>query len=222
MSLNQAIRHAVCFLFFLILMVYCYFFVDKSLTFQITEIREVYYIPLRILSILTSPATQLTIWMWLFLWYLLVRRSEKLALTYYPVIASLIASNALIRFIKIFFGRSRPDMLLNDHIYALKLLSFERVFSSLPSGHASSLASIFGLFAAKHPKHALFWIFSSVVLSLCRVFIGAHFLSDVLIGNYLGFIFTWGFYFHQSQINPAYLNYTKDQVLWRKLIASKA
>jgi membrane-associated phospholipid phosphatase len=204
----------ICLIFLLAI---CYFYLDIPLFLNSSLIRERFYIPLRVLSILTSPGTQLALWSLIFFWVLLIKKDAKFSLLAYPIIASMIASNTLIRFIKICIGRSRPDMLLYEGIYQLKLFSFERFFTSFPSGHASTFASIFGLFAAKYPKYALFWIFFAVALSLCRVFIGAHYLSDVLFGNYLGFAFTWYFYFKQLDKHPAFLNYTKDNELWNNI-----
>ena len=193
----------------------CYFFLDIPLLLNSSFFREHYYVPLRILSIITSPGTQLALWSILFMWYLIIQQNSKAALIVYPIIASMIVSNTLIRFIKIFIGRSRPDMLLYEGVYQLNLFSFERCFTSFPSGHASTFASILGLLAAKYPRQALFWIFLATTLSLCRVFIGAHYLSDVLFGNYLGFAFTWYFYFTSQQKEPAFLSYTKEKLSWK-------
>jgi len=213
----SSFRFLLALLSFVFLLSICYFYLDIPLFLNSHLLRERFYILLRTLSILTSPGTQLALWSLVFCWVLVIKKNAKLSLFVFPIIASMIASNTLIRFIKIFIGRSRPDMLLYEGLYQLKLFSFERFFTSFPSGHASTFASIFGLFAAKYPKYALCWILFAVMLSLCRVFIGAHYLSDVLFGNYLGFAFTWYFYFSQLDRNPAFLNYTKDDESWKNL-----
>jgi membrane-associated phospholipid phosphatase len=196
---------------FSLLMVLCYFFVDDHLASCTQDLRDAYYVPLRVLSILISPATQLVVWTSLFLWYLVIKRAEKTCAYLYPLIASLILTNALVRVVKVFFGRSRPDIFLTDGIYHLKMISFQRIFSSLPSGHAATLAAIMGFLAAKYPKHSLLFITLSVTLSLCRVFIGAHYLSDVLVGNFLGLYVSWILYYQETLSEPAYLMYTKAQ-----------
>jgi undecaprenyl-diphosphatase len=215
--LLSSFRFLLVLIWLVFLLAISYFYLDIPLLLNSSVLRDHYYIPLRILSILTSPGTQLALWSLVFCWVLVIKKNAEASLFVYPIIASMIASNALIRFIKIFVGRSRPDMLLYEGLYELKLFSLERYYTSFPSGHASTFASICGLFAAKYPKYALFWIFFAVTLSLCRVFIGAHYLSDILFGNFLGFAFTWYFYFSQLDKNPAFLNYTKDDALWRNL-----
>ena len=211
---NSFLKHLSHFILFFVLCILCYFYIDRDLCLQMIPIREKHYIFLRVLSIICSPATQLTIWTVLFLWVLLIKKKSFFSLAFYPITASLITTNTLIRFIKVFFGRSRPDMFIDDQIYSLQFLSFERVFSSFPSGHASVVASILGYLAAKQPKYALFWITFTLAFSFCRVAIGAHFLSDVLFGNYLGFFYTWMFYFYQCDHKPAYLDYTQGDFSW--------
>ncbi|MBM3192553.1 MAG: phosphatase PAP2 family protein [Chlamydiae bacterium] len=202
---------------FTVLMICCYCFIDDHLTLHTQHLRSSLYIPLRILSILISPPTQLVIWTSLFLWFLIIKKSQKISHTLYPMVASLILTNALVRIVKVFFGRSRPDMLLTDGIYHLKIISFQRIFSSLPSGHAATLAAIMGFLAARHPRYALLYILGSILLSLCRVFIGAHYLTDILVGNFLGFYVSWMIYFEESLDEPIYLEYTKKEPTYDSL-----
>ncbi|MEI8300312.1 MAG: phosphatase PAP2 family protein [Chlamydiota bacterium] len=192
-----------------ILMGCCYCFIDDRFALHTQHLRDGLYIPMRILSIFISPPTQLTIWTALFLWFLIIKKSDKISHYLYPMVASLILTNALVRVVKVFFGRSRPDMLLTDGIYHLKMISFQRIFSSLPSGHAATIAAIMGFLAARHPRYALLYILGSIAISLCRVFIGAHYLTDILVGNFLGFYVSWMIYFQESLQEPAYLQYTE-------------
>lgn len=194
-----------------ILMTCCYCFIDDRFALHTEHLRDSLYIPMRVLSILISPPTQLTIWTALFLWFLIVKKSEKISNYLYPMVASLILTNALVRLVKVFFGRSRPDMLLTDGIYHLKMISFQRLFSSLPSGHAATIAAIMGFLAARHPRYAFLYILGSIAISLCRVFIGAHYLTDILVGNFLGFYVSWIIYFQERLKDPSYLQYTQKE-----------
>jgi len=206
---------------FSVLMTMSYLFVDDHLAFCTQDIRDTFYIPLRILSIIISPATQLFIWATVFVWLLLIKKSEKFCFILYPMIASLILTNALVRVIKVVFGRSRPDIFLTSGIYHLKMISFQRIFSSLPSGHAATIAAIMGFLAARYPRQAILFISLSVVISLCRVLIGAHYLSDVLVGNFLGLYVSWIIYFQERIREPAYLDYTRRECVWKTHVTSK-
>jgi|GEM_PF-1333572 len=215
-ALSNKLQMIASVLLFVVIMTCCYLFIDDHLAFCTQDIRESFYVPLRIVSILTSPALHLLVWTSLFLWALLLKKARNLSTALYPMLASLILTNALVRVVKVILGRSRPDIFLTNGIYHLKLISFQRVFSSLPSGHAATIAVIMGFLAARYPRYSLFYICLSVITSLCRVFIGAHYLSDVLVGNFLGFYISWILYYHFQVENPSYLDYTKEDILWKK------
>lgn len=219
--LKNPLYQLLALLAFTFLLLPCYLYIDQTVCLQTQQIRDQFYIPLRLLSIITSPGAQLPFWSLAFIFYLVIKKNREKSLFIYPILASMIASNTLIRFIKIFVGRSRPDMLLISNIYEFKFLSFERFYSSFPSGHAATLASFMAIFAVKYPRQALFWIGLTIGLSLCRVYISAHYLSDVLFGSYLGFYFTWIFYYNQCDNSPSYLIYTTETFSWKKLILSR-
>lgn len=201
-------------LLFSILIVICYLYVDVPLAHFAQDYRVVFYIPLRILSILISPPTQLVLWSFVFLYVLFYKKSLSLTRLYYPLIASLIFSNTVVRIVKVLIGRSRPDVLFTSGVYDLKIMSFERIFSSLPSGHATTAAALMGFLAAYYPKNSLFYICLGVLLSLSRVFIGAHYLSDVLVGDFIGFYSSFLFFYSAASINPSYELFSKRKLSW--------
>ncbi len=57
---------------------------------------------------------------------------------------------------------------------------------SFPSGHTMTAFSLYGTFATLLPGYG--WIFgpAAVLIGLSRVFLGAHYPSDVLAGGFLG------------------------------------
>lgn len=187
-------------LLFSILMCLAYAFIDNALITHSQTARATFYIPLRIISILISPATQLPFWTAFFVWAFLFKRSSKLSSALYPIAASLIVTNAIVRVMKAIIGRSRPDIFLSTGVYELKMFIFQRSYSSLPSGHAATVAAIFGCLAARYPKYALSLISLGVILSVSRVFIGAHYLSDVLVGDFLGLYTSWIIYYKGRQL----------------------
>lgn len=177
-------------LFFSIPIIYCYFYLDTNLILETQDIRTNYYVILKILSILISPPTLLVIFTTIFAWALFIQKSKKIAEFYFPLVYGLIMTNAFIRIIKVIFGRSRPDHFLTDGVYQFHLISFDRYFSSFPSGHAASIGSLMGFLACTYPKKAFWIILIGLSLSFVRVFIGAHYMSDVLIGDFIGFYIT--------------------------------
>jgi membrane-associated phospholipid phosphatase len=61
-------------------------------------------------------------------------------------------------------------------------------FSSFPSGHSTSvfaLATILALFA-KNKKLSVLYLFAAIAVGYSRIYLGQHFLGDVLMGSFIG------------------------------------
>lgn len=88
--------------------------------------------------------------------------------------------------IKKFVDRDRPYDVLNE----LKILIERQPDSSFPSGHAAnSLASaivFYKMFEKKTGKVSI--LLAGFVMALSRVYVGVHYLSDVLVGIGVGII----------------------------------
>jgi undecaprenyl-diphosphatase len=109
----------------------------------------------------------------------------------YGLIAAVasIGANALLRH---FIHRTRPDTLYVSRMY------FKT--SSFPSGHAFSSAIILTILAYLAAAYLLmpwailapiFLAFFAVAVSISRVYLGAHFPTDVLAGSALGAVGAW-------------------------------
>jgi len=86
--------------------------------------------------------------------------------------------------LKVLVGRVRPYETISE----LTLLTFTPGSSSFPSGHAcSSFAASFILTKFLGKKGALFYILA-VLIAVSRVYVGAHYLSDVVAGSIVGTI----------------------------------
>ncbi|MDX9993225.1 MAG: phosphatase PAP2 family protein [Anaerolineales bacterium] len=76
---------------------------------------------------------------------------------------------------------------------AIKALSAETSFGA-PSGHAQIAAGVWGMLAARINR-AWVWvvaIFIVLMIGLSRLYLGVHFLHDVLLGWLLGGLLLWG------------------------------
>lgn len=105
------------------------------------------------------------------------------------VAVALIGANSLL---KHFVHRTRPDTLYVSRMY------FKT--SSFPSGHAFSSAIILTILAHLAAAYLLmpwailapiFLAFFAVAVSISRVYLGAHFPTDVLVGSTLGAVGAW-------------------------------
>ena len=93
-------------------------------------------------------------------------------------------------FFKFLFHTPRPYW-ISDQVRAY---SHETSFG-LPSGHAQIAASIWGWLAVEVKKR--WFTIAAVVLifliGLSRIYLGVHFLSDVILGWFLGGVLVWAF-----------------------------
>ncbi len=90
--------------------------------------------------------------------------------------------------LKVVFGRARPDEFYSLSIYGFYWFKFNAYYWSFPSGHATTFCTVMlGLCAIK-PSWSTRFILLAVLISLTRVFLAKHYLSDVIGGFYLALI----------------------------------
>jgi membrane-associated phospholipid phosphatase len=126
----------------------------------------------------------------------LVWQKDKLDLLSCAII-SVILSGLMVQFLKInFFGSwSRPFVVfnqLNPPIHYLK--NYVLRDDAFPSGHSTTIASVFTIVAfAYRRKSRLFLLVLSlfaILIIYTRVYLGVHFLGDILAGSFLGITFS--------------------------------
>jgi membrane-associated phospholipid phosphatase len=90
--------------------------------------------------------------------------------------------------LKLIFGRSPPDVLLSDGDYGFHFFNGGVGFDSFPSGHAAMAAGIGGAVSIIWPTHRRVFIGLAVIVAASRFIIGAHYLSDALLGFAVGLV----------------------------------
>ena len=96
--------------------------------------------------------------------------------------------------IKIIFGRARPTMLIHHDLYGFYFWQLHANMWSFPSGHTTVAASLATAFSLVYPRYWLAFFSAVILVAASRVVVEAHFLSDVLMGLYIGVIGTWWLY----------------------------
>jgi membrane-associated phospholipid phosphatase len=114
--------------------------------------------------------------------------------------AQLIVSFAVVRFLKIVLGRARPG-----HGNEFTFFSLNSRYNSLPSGHAAD-AFISGVFLyyllrqSKYTTYRFLPLIYAFLIAVSRVFVSAHYPSDVAAGMVIGILGAWFFVSRRS--NP--------------------
>jgi 4-amino-4-deoxy-L-arabinose transferase-like glycosyltransferase len=100
---------------------------------------------------------------------------------------ALIIAGIVVQVVKGLIGRPRPR-LVDEGIthWAPFLTGGAHGYDSFPSGHATSAFALALVFARFFPQGRILFYAVASFISLSRLFVGAHFLSDVVGGIYLG------------------------------------
>lgn len=106
-------------------------------------------------------------------------------------IFSMISSSIL----KTIFGFPRPYAYFEELGRAAEYQVIEGIepytaFSSFPSGHTMAAFALFGIlsFMSKKNWQKVMFLFIAVLVGFSRIYLGHHFLEDVLMGSALGLI----------------------------------
>jgi undecaprenyl-diphosphatase len=66
---------------------------------------------------------------------------------------------------------------------------------SFPSGHATRVACLAMIFSRQFPCWAIVFYALALFVSLCRIALDIHYISDILAGLVIGFLVSWGVVF---------------------------
>ena len=106
------------------------------------------------------------------------------------LILSVIVGAVAVQSLKYGVARPRPltafAPLLASGEYYIHVVSEALHHRSFPSGHAQAAASVFTYLWRLYPRYAACWALGIALAALGRVYVGAHFPLDVLVGACLG------------------------------------
>jgi lipid A 4'-phosphatase len=105
---------------------------------------------------------------------------------------SIAASGIAVDLLKFIFGRLRPRLLFNSGAYDFAWLGMRPDHWSFPSGHTATIVALVTALWCLWPRHLLFYVLVAIIVSLSRVAVGAHYLSDVLAGAFVAVLTTRG------------------------------
>lgn len=119
---------------------------------------------------------------------------NKLWFTFIMLIATGISCDIL----KIIFGRARPEMWFDHHLYGFYwfITKSNATFWSFPSGHSTTIATLATCLALFIPKTRVVCVLLAISVAAGRIFAQDHYLSDVMAGLWLGWVLTLMSYYY--------------------------
>lgn len=97
---------------------------------------------------------------------------------------AVIVAGGLTTALKFLMRRSRPREMTGFYSTRYDRYSF-------PSGHATRVACLAMVFSHQVPCWAVVFYASALFVALCRVALGIHYISDVLVGLAIGTFVSW-------------------------------
>jgi membrane-associated phospholipid phosphatase len=117
--------------------------------------------------------------------YLLLRRWSKAC----QLIAAFLVSALVAQILKNLFSMPRPKQYFPTGQYSYFIDGVTHIgFSSFPSGHTTSvfaMATLLAIFDG-NKKGNILYLVAAVAVGYSRIYLGQHFLGDVLVGSFIG------------------------------------
>src|SRR5439155_12773754 len=100
--------------------------------------------------------------------------------------AAIAVSGILVDLLKVIVGRPRPKLLFSAGNYEFSWIGLSADHWSFPSGHAATAAALAAALWCLWPQPVLLYIVGAALVAISRVVVGAHYLSDVVMGGVIG------------------------------------
>lgn len=144
--------------------------------------------------------TQLCDGNWVLLWgFLLYGKRQGLIL---PFLLSFLLAGFLVQLLKAIWESPRPAILFEGQLL-LCLPGIKHITKSFPSGHAANAFVLASFLAQRSSRMRQYTAYSlAALMALSRVYVGAHFLSDIWIGSWIGFLASQAVFSHYRHHLP--------------------
>lgn len=171
--------------YFLFLFIVIFFLLSKSKTESFIFLNPYHHKILNVFFMMYTNVGNGLFSIAIFLLLLYFRRT----LIGWEIVITFLLSGLIAQILKNVFPMPRPKTLLGDAHYAYFINGYTHVgHASFPSGHTASafgLATILTLFA-KNKKWGIVYLLLAILVGYSRIYLGQHFLQDVLAGAIAG------------------------------------
>jgi membrane-associated phospholipid phosphatase len=105
---------------------------------------------------------------------------------------AILTPGLLCTLLKVILGRTRPILLFSENLYGFTFFKFDAAHLSFPSGHSTLITSVMIGLCFILPRFWNYFFALFIIISLSRVLVCAHYISDIVAGMYLSiFMVPW-------------------------------
>jgi membrane-associated phospholipid phosphatase len=113
------------------------------------------------------------------------RGNKKWARIFLSMLTALAIAGLVGRAIKVSAGRARPSVRTEERWHSL---SWDQKYHSFPSGHVDASIGFFGVLFLARRRIGLVCLPIPILIGFSRMYLGAHYLSDVVCAAVLGIV----------------------------------
>lgn len=167
-----------------------FIWIDRSVALAVQTVAPTLSPLFSFASFLIAPAMHLTLWSLLFFgsFWIDVLRKRRIAI--FQVLLLIIVIMFITGISKLVFSRARPSIYLEEGVYGFLCNRYSNEFRSFPSSHAA-VAFGLGYFFFRQLRVKMLLVFGAL-LSLSRIVLNEHFMSDIMAGAFIGIMVAKG------------------------------
>lgn len=128
-------------------------------------------------------------------------------------LAAMCVNGALVNTLKFVFGRQRPRDLFADGAYGFAPFDIQFSMNSFPSGHSQAIWTAATVLSLLSPRWRVPLFALATLVSAGRALSTKHYVSDVLVGSFLGLVMTlviWRYWLARGWALPAGSSHAGD------------
>jgi membrane-associated phospholipid phosphatase len=170
----------------MVLMVFSYALIDRPLTLFCQDLNPEAVQVFQWITKLGKSTGYLVVFFVLFVFFKYYLRRPIAANRALFLFAAVALSGLATDLIKPLVGRLRPKLLFEADLYGFDPFRIGYEYNSFPSGHATTVFALAAALSFFFPRWRLPLFSLAAVVGLSRIIVGAHYLSDVMAGAYVG------------------------------------
>ncbi len=164
-----------------------YFFWDQPIAwFMEAHVHSLMAHTAEVVTQLGSGKLYLVAFVLLFLLNHFIYKHKKEAQHWLYLAIVVISSGIVCDALKFILGRARPINLFDNLQYGFYFFKMNYGMVSFPSGHATTAAAVALACSVLWPRYWKLFVVAAVLVGLSRLVLNVHYLSDVIVGWYVG------------------------------------